>query len=154
MDKFALDYNQLEKTLTAPKTYRLKDVEHRLEKVAFGTVRFMDSNDDIDGLWEIQNTDDGEVIIAKYDYEDPGMKTQSSWDVLPDIHGETMNIFYKGQPVVRIAAPEAGSELPNICKNASIRLEKDASFRDLLLDEMETKDKFELLNQFPELNQG
>jgi hypothetical protein len=149
MNKHSVDYIGLEKSLTAPKSFRLKDVEHRLEKVAFGTVRFMNPSEDIDGLWEIQNTDDGEVIIAKYDYDNPEMTSKSSWDVIPDARGKTMNVFYKGEPVVRLAAPEG--EVAAICKNASVRLEKDAQFRTLLLEEVGAAEKAELLNKFPEL---
>jgi len=149
MNKYSIDYTELEKNLTAPKAFLLKDVEHRLEKVAFNVVRFMDASEDIDGLWEIQNTDDGDVIVAKYDYDNPKMTSMSSWDVVPDARGKTMNIFYKGEPVVRLAAPEG--ELSAFCKNASVRLEKDTEFRALLLGEVGAAEKAELLNKFPEL---
>jgi len=151
MNKYAIDYTKLEKDLSAPKVFRLKDVEHRLEKVAFGTVRFMDANEDIDGLREIQNTDDGDVIIAKYDYDEQNMTSQSSWDVIPDSRGKTMNVFYKGEPVVRLASPLDGEELSQMCKNASFRLENDENFRSLLLDEVDTSEKAQLFNKFPEL---
>lgn len=157
MDKYSLDYNHLEKALSRPKTFRYEDVKHRLEKVAFGTVRFMDASEDIDGLWEIKATDEGDVIIAKYEYGDDEVKTSiSSWDVLPDKRGSTIHIFYKGEPVTKIASAKLGAnnqDLPFICKNASIRLNGDSAFRDMLLEEVADVDKARLFSRYPELTE-
>ena len=49
MEKFAVNYNDLDGTL-APRAeiYRYEDVKHRLKKVAYDIVRFVDG-DDISG---------------------------------------------------------------------------------------------------------
>ena len=156
MDKYSIDYNQLEINLEKPKAFRYEDVKHRLEKVAFGTVRFMDANDDIDGLWEIQNTDDGDVIVAKYDYEDSqNMTSTSSWDVVPSRRGDTINIFYKGEPITAIASDKFGAsvDISAICKQASIKLASDSQFKDMLLDELSGVEKARILRKYPELTE-
>lgn len=156
MDKYSVDYSQLQINLEKPKVFRYEDVKHRLEKVAFGTVRFMDVNDDIDGLWEIQNTDDGDVIVAKYDYEDSqNMTATSSWDVVPNRRGDTINIFYKGEPITAIASDKFGTDadLSAICKQASVKLASDSNFKDMLLEELSESEKARILRKYPELTE-
>lgn len=154
MDKYSVDYSLLDEELNKPKIFKYEDVKHRLEKVAFGTVRFMDANEDIDGLWEIQATDDGEFIVAKYDYEDKNeLQTKSSWDVVLDNRKEAMHIFYKGEPVTKVAASSFGDveDLSLICKTASVRLENDCDFRQMLIDELPLSEKGNFLSKYPEL---
>lgn len=162
MDKYSIDYDHLEKAVNKPKVFKYEDVKHRLQKVAFGTVRFMDANEDIDGLWEIQQTDDGDVIVAKYDYnpmtsessEEEGMKIESSWDVVPDRRGANVYVFYKGEPVTSIEAEKfaaAEEDLPAICKNAAAKLNTDSQFKDMLLSEVALEDKIRLFSRYPEL---
>lgn len=156
MDKYSVDYSRLQINLEKPKVFRYEDVKHRLEKVAFGTVRFMDVNDDIDGLWEIQNTDDGDVIVAKYDYEDSqNMTATSSWDVVPNRRGDTINIFYKGDPITAIASDKFGTDadLSAICKQASVKLASDSNFKDMLLEELSESEKARILRKYPELTE-
>ena len=94
MDKFAVDYSTIEKDLNRPKFYKYEDVKDKLVKVAFDVVRFMDTNEDIDGLWQIQKTDDGEVIVAMYDTPDSKeIKAESDWHVFPDRKNASINIF-------------------------------------------------------------
>ena len=74
MNKFAVDYNSLESELTPrPQYFRYDDVKDRLRKVAFDVVRFKDG-DDISGLWQIQQTDEGEVIL----HARPGLSAQEA----------------------------------------------------------------------------
>lgn len=156
MDKYSVDYSQLQINLEKPKVFRYEDVKHRLEKVAFGTVRFMDVNDDIDGLWEIQNTDDGDVIVAKYDYEDSqNMTATSSWDVVPNRRGDTINIFYKGDLITAIASDKFGTDadLSAICKQASVKLASDSNFKDMLIEELSESEKARILRKYPELTE-
>lgn len=156
MDKYFIDYDNLQQSLDKPKVFKYEDVKHRLEKVAFGTVRFMDASEEIDGLWEIQNTDDGDVIVAKYDHEDSKdvMTTKSSWDVILDKRGSALNIFYQGEPIAKIATSQFGvaqEDLPNICKSASIKLENDSQFRSTLLKEIHDADRAIIFSKYPEL---
>lgn len=39
MNKFSLDYEHLDQRMNTRKVYRLADVQHRIEKVAFDVVR-------------------------------------------------------------------------------------------------------------------
>ena len=61
MDKHSVNYDNMNKKLTEKKAYKFNDVKDRLIKVAFDVVKFKDS-DNIDGLWQVQSSDDGEVI--------------------------------------------------------------------------------------------
>jgi len=159
MDKFALDYRFLEKEINKPKYFKYNEVKDRLIRVAFDVVRFMDCNDDIDGLWQIQKTDDGEVIVAKYEDSPQNIDKQasdSSWHVIPDKANTSINIFYKNSPIKRIASIELGIDsnyLPYLCKDTEVKLASDSSFREKLLRELPLEQQTELLNQFPELAQ-
>jgi len=156
MDKFAVDYSYIDKELNKPTIFKYEEVKDKLIKVAFDVVRFMDANEDIDGLWQIQKTDEGEVIVAKYDDTAliaPQMK-ESSWHVIPDRAKTSMNVFYKNEPIVRIASEELGIDgnfLSSLCKEAQIKLDLDKSFRAKLLNELSVDQKTDLLNRFPEL---
>lgn len=108
-DKFTVNFDNLSQTLIPQKSYRLVDVQNRIEKVAYDLVRFRD-NEDTDQLWKIQDGTDGPVIVALYG-DDGGLATESSkeknnWDALPD--KSAMHIYYKGEPLVSLSAKEMG----------------------------------------------
>lgn len=156
MDKFALDYDSLEKVLDKPKTFRYDDVKHKLIRVASGIVRFLPDEEPIDGLWQIQATDNGEVIVAMYDEGESSeqITAESSWNVVADSNNKNMHIFYKGEPIKRIAASKAGiasDDVPSFCYNVSKKLNSDKNFRSSLLEELSSVYRMELFSKYPEL---
>jgi hypothetical protein len=156
MDKFAVDYSYIADELDKPKFYKYEEVKHRLVKVAFDVVRFMDADDTIDGLWKIQKTDEGEVIVAMYDdtVKTACKKTESNWHVFPDRANTSINIFYKNEPIKRIASEEMEIDsnfLSSLCKDVEVKLATDDSFRDRLLNELSTDQRIDLLTRFPEI---
>src|SRR5574343_1213936 len=78
MNKFALDYSELQSKLTAKRAYPLAEVKDKIRKVAFDVVQFIDSNH-IDELWKIERDGDNEYIVAMYD-EDDENKISTSQD--------------------------------------------------------------------------
>ena len=104
MQKYSLDYEYLQ---PKPKTFKLEDVKDRLEKVAFDVVRFVD--DDTAGLWQINQTDDGEYIVAQYE-DHIETEKQSSWNAVLDKQGSNVNIFYGNSPVTKISVASLGLE--------------------------------------------
>jgi hypothetical protein len=157
MEKFAVNYNNLEQDLE-PKAqvYRYEDVKHRIKKVAFDVVRFTDG-DDISGLWQVQQTDDGDVIVAKYDdsYMEATKEASSDWQALADRSGENVNIFYKNSPVTKVSLASVG--IPNIdadivCRRLPECLTSNKTLVSGLLAELSSSDRKELLNAHPELD--
>lgn len=108
MSKPSIDYSSLEKNLdkSAQKVYKLSDVEHKIRKVAFDIVRFIDGSD-IEGLWKVEKTPQGECILALYD-EDSMSKTASlkgGWAAV--LSGQNdVNILYKNEPILRLASQD------------------------------------------------
>ena len=158
MDKYAIDYKTLENGMSKPKSFKYSEVKDRLVKVAYDIVRFMDAgSDDLDGLWQVQTRDDGEVIVAMYESDDEDtLITNSSWDVIPDNHKESMSIFYKGHPVKRVIASEVGvptEEIPSFCNDVANKLHNNKDFRNLLLDDVSESDKADIFNKYPELTE-
>jgi hypothetical protein len=106
----SLDWEILEQTLNAPKVYKLADVEHRIEKVAFDIVRFRD-NDDTQQLWRIEDRDDGPVIVALYDEngglaEDKPLKSESEWDTIVDKKTASIHLYRNEEPVMTVTAAQ------------------------------------------------
>jgi len=155
MDKFAVDYSYIDQKLNSQKSYKYEEVKNRLVKVAYDIVRFMDADESIDGLWQIQKTDDGEVIVAMYDdtVKTASKKTESDWHVFPDRANTSINIFYKNEPIKRIASEmiEDSNFLPSLCKDIEVKLASDDSFRNKLLNELSLDQKSDLLTRFPEI---
>jgi hypothetical protein len=161
MEKFAVNYNHLQSDLAErPKFYRLADVEHRLTKVAYDIVRFTDG-DDISSLWQVQETQDGEVIIAQYDDTinfSPVSKTASAstdWKVLSDNSNEHINIFYKSSPVTKLSLASLGipsAEADVVCRYLPEKLASNKVLASKLLLEISPESRKELLTKHPELN--
>lgn len=155
MDKFPVDYSHLDNSLNPKKVYRLADVKDRIRKVAFDVVRFVDS-ENIDGLWQIQECDDGEYIVATYDGEDVQTeKTSSDWTVMSDKTGENLSVFYKDIPVKKVATASCGipkEEAYLVCTYLPQKLASNTTLRSGLLNELSADEKAELLSKYPELN--
>lgn len=155
MNKFSVDYSELTDRIYQQKVYRYEDVKERLVKVAFDIVRFREG-DDIDGLWQIQATDDGEVIVAVYE-EQPALEAKSSnWAAISDKTGSVVNIFYKGEPVVKFAVSTLGlskEDTPSLIESLPDTLSRNAGLRGTMLKEMPADERNSLISKFPELNE-
>lgn len=152
MDKFAVDYQVLGQKMTERKVYRFEDVKDRLVKVAFDVVRFRE-DDNIDGLWQIQATDDGELIVAMYE-EEPGLESKSNdWAAVADKTGSVINVFYKTEPVMKFAASSVGIEdVSNLVETLPKSLSENTNLRQAMLNELPLEEKAALLAKYPELN--
>ncbi len=158
MNKYTLDYESLDKVINRPKTYRYEDVKDRLIRVAYDIVRFQSPEEDIDSLWQVQATDDGEVIVAMYDDKCKTAEASvrdTSWNVVADAQNN-MHIFYKDSPITRIASSQIGIEsedMPSFCQDISNKLGSDKDFRTSLLSDLSASDRVELFRKYPELTQ-
>lgn len=154
MSKFSLDYDKLENKLLK-KAYRLEEVKDKIERVAFDVVRFKDS-DSGSALWQIQSADDGEYIVALYDNtSEETTKTASlPWEVVFSKTAKTLDVFYKGEPLVRVAVSKLGlpvNELSQVESYLPKKLAENKKLVSALLKELSEPTKKAVLNKYPEL---
>ena len=150
MSKNSIDYSRLANQIYK-KAYRLSDVQDQLETVAFDIVRFKDSDKGAD-LWQVQSADDGDYIVALYHPEEE--KKEASWSVSISKTAAVLQVSYKGDPLVRIAASKLGIPVTELSKVPGYLPEKLASNKKLvkaLLNELPESTKKEVLNKYPEL---
>lgn len=151
MKKFAIDYSALANQMVK-RAYKLSDVKDQLETVAFDVVRFKDSDISAD-LWQVQSADDGEYIVALYQ-PDEEEKTAATWDVAVNKTASAIDISYKGDPIVRIAASKLGipsSELNKVPSYLPAKLASNKKLVKALLSELSPTAKQEVLTKYPEL---
>jgi len=153
-----LDFAQLETSFK--KTHKLSEVKHLIEKVAFDIVRFKDA--DPEELWQIQNSDDGDYIVARYETtentDELPVKTasKSDWDVSVD-GSNYLHIFYKNYQVARLAASTLGLEntdLATVKRYLPAKLATDQSLVNSLLNTLSTSEKYQFCRTFPELQKA
>jgi len=152
MSKFNLDYLGLAKQITK-KAYKLADVKDQLESVGFDIVRFKNSDKSAE-LWQVQNADDGDYIVALYDDSDELEKTANPWNVLVSHGGNDLQISYKGDPLVRLAAAKLGIPNNELHKAEQYLPEKLANNKKLvkaLLNELSEVARHEISRRYPEL---
>lgn len=148
--KFNIDYSGLENKLYK-KAYRLADVKDQLETVAFDVVRFKDADKGAD-LWQVQSADDGDYIVALYQPDEDEKK--SDWDVIVNKTAGDLQVSYKGEPIVRMAASRLGIPHTELSKLESYLPDKLAENKKLvkaLLNELPASTKEALLAKYPEL---
>lgn len=160
MEKFAVNYNNLHGDLAPkPQVFRYEDVKDRLKKVAFDVVRFVDG-DDISGLWQVQETDGGEVIVAKYDDTSNYSQVEkiatvkTNWRALADKSGENIHIFYKDSPVTKISLASVGiiaEDASVVCEYLPEKLATNETLASNLLAEMSKTHLKELIKIHSEL---
>lgn len=160
MNKFSVDYTDLQSKLNRKKAYRLSDVQHRIKKVAFDVVRFVDS-DRIDDLWQIQREGEDEYIVAMYDESlDDNAKTASAsnntidWKVIANHAGESVNVFYRNSPITRIVL--AQMDIPSddvhlVCKYLPQKLANDNNFRADFIANLTDAERDLLLEEDPSI---
>lgn len=145
MSKFSIDYQSLS-NVVEKNSYKLADVNHRLEKVAFDLVRFKDGNPD--ELWQIQSADDGEYIVAKYS-DEVEKKASSPWEVVINKNSSEINIFYKNHPITKIASAEV--DLSSVKRFLPEKLASDKNFSKALIASLDTDTQKKIVKLFPEL---
>jgi hypothetical protein len=157
MANFSIDYDNLHKTVNN-KIYRLDEVKHRLEKVAFDIVRFKDAKDD-EELWQIQSADDGEYIVARYSTDDKKEEKTASvdktWDVLVSQAGY-MHIYYCGTPIAKFAASDLGlstEDLKTVKRFLPSKLGSDKNFVKALLSKLNGDELESVQASYPEILQ-
>ena len=153
--KFDVDYTDLDKDLSQPRAYKYADVKDHLVKVAFDIVRFKDPTD-IDGLWQIRQTDDGEIIFATYEDGSTEVNKESSWDSLSNKTGTSVTVFYKNSPVTKVATASNGipsKEAHLVCEYLPEKLAMNGDLRKSLFNELSNDERQELFTKFPELNE-
>lgn len=153
MRKNSIDYQELHNTLTN-KTYKFADVKHKMQRVGFDIYRIAGEN--LDELWQIQNADDGDYIVARYetDPEEVVEKTASKWDVLITTGSENINIFYNGHPITKMASSKLGikEDEVNLIKNfLPKKLASDKVFVRTLLALLDNSSRTAIYNLYPEL---
>lgn len=156
MDKFSVNYAEVQSQLTKKKKYLLADVKHRLQKVAFDVVRFVDS-DKLDDLWKIEREGDDEYIVAMYDesIETPKKLAHTNpWSVIPDDSGENLNVFYKQTAIKRVALAPLGIPASDAHMTSRLLRDKfasDAQFLGTFLNELTEAEKDALVEVEPSL---
>ncbi len=161
MEKFAVNYNDLQGDLSPrPQAFRYEDVKDRLKKVAFDVVRFADG-DDISGLWQIQETTEGEVIVAKYDdlsnysQVEKTASVETNWRALADRSGENIHLFYKDSPVTKVSLASIGipaDDVDVVCRFLPEKLATNEALMSNLLAEIPKGNYQELVKAHPELS--
>jgi hypothetical protein len=155
MSKHTPDYTDL-KNVVYKKIHRLADVKNQIVKVSWDIVRFKDSDKGAD-LWQVQSSDDGDYIVKLYsDADDDHVKTASKnpWEVMFTKNASHLNIFYKGEPLAKIAADRLGvpaSELEQVAGYLPARLESNKKLVAAMLSEVSESTKNEILRKYPEL---
>lgn len=156
-DKFTVDFDHLTQTVLPPqRIYRLADVEHRIEKVAYDLVRFRD-NADTEQLWKIEEGADGPVIVALYG-DDGGLKTSESsikndWEAIPD--KKSMHIFYKGEEIISLNSEDLGipvDEFDLVRRWLPRKLSSDQGLQKALLRKVASAGRELIAQRFPELS--
>lgn len=152
MHKFSINYNELSDSIchSRKEIFRLSDVKHRLEKVAFDVFRFKDSNSD--ELWQIQNSDDGDYIVARYESDEPKIEVVASnkWEVLVSESSNDINVFYKGMPITKITGT-ATEDLNTVKRFLPSKLATNKGFVSALLNTLDESSKDAILKLYPEL---
>lgn len=153
--KHAVDYSGLTEKLIK-KSYKLSDVESQIEKIAFDIVRFR-NDDNAAHLWQVNDSPEGQYIVALYQDEDVATKIASKcpWSVIASTTG-SIQISYKGDPITRLASTELGippgevSEVPSYLPQ---KLSSNKKLVNSLLNRLPEITKAALVKKFPELGQ-
>lgn len=152
MPKFNIDYSGLATQITK-RAYKLSDVQDQIETVAFDVVRFRDNDKGAD-LWQVQSAEDGDYIVALYEEDEEATKTSADWGVFISKVAGTLQISYKGDPIVKLAATKLGiprEELGQVPHYLPEKLAANKKLVKALLSELSPAAKQEVLNKYPEL---
>ncbi len=156
MNKFSVDYTDLQGKLSKKKAFRLSDVKHKIKKVAFDVVRFVDS-DKIDDLWQIHRDGDDEYIVAMYDDEGQTPTLKTAWSVLPDASGQNLSVFYGSSPIKRIGLKQLGipaEDAGMVSQSVRTKLATDEKFLNTFVNELSKEEREALTDANPSLLAG
>lgn len=155
MNKFEVNYNQLENSLTTnPRVFRLEDVKGKIRKVAFDVVKFHET-EGLDGLWKIEKNEEGEYIVANYENESLTAESsaeETHWKAIAS--DDTVHIFYKKTPVTKVSMASFGvseEESDVFISTLAESLSKSAKLRTSLMKEINVQEREELFSKYPEL---
>ena len=151
-DKFTVDFNRLAEKVRPHQFYRLADVEHRIERVAYDLVRFRD-NEDMDQLWKIEDSSDGPVIVALYSNDNTETeKVSSDWEAVSD--KRAMHIYYKGEPLVSLSSEQLGipaNEFGTVRRWLPKKLAEDEEVQKAIFQKVASPVRKVIVQRFPEL---
>lgn len=148
MKNFTIDYSGL----LVKKAYKLSDVKDQIEAVAFDVVRFRENDKGAD-LWQVQSAEDGDYIVALYG-DDENAKTSSDWGVVVSKIAGTLQVSYKGDPIVRLACTKLGiprEELSQVPHYLPGKLASSKKLVKSLLSELSPEAKQQVFSKYPEL---
>jgi len=152
LKKNGIDYSKLEDKIFK-KSYRFEDVKDRLEAVAFDIVKFKD-DDKSAQLWQVQSADDGNYIVSLYQQDEEIEKSANLWEVAINKTANQLQISYKGDPIVKVAASKLGipnDEIGTIPEYLPNKLAESKKLVKSLLNELSSASKEEVLKKYPEL---
>lgn len=143
--------NIIEKMST--KSYKLSDIKDKIEKVAYDVVRFVDGSPE--ELWQIQNTDDGDYIVALYKEEDKVATASIKNNWLVTVKNANLHVFYKQDHLLKIAASELGfgdADLNMAKRYLPQKLASNKSLVSALLKSVSDDVRTAILAKYPELS--
>lgn len=153
--KYTINYTDLGDKVYKRK-YKLADVSNSIIKVAFDVVRFKD-DDNLNNLWQVHNSDDGDYIVAMYDTVEPSKTVTAAknpWKVEISKITKDIDVFYKGEHLVSVSPSKIGipkDEVHMVKMYLPKKLNSDKKFVSKILKSIK-KDKQKILqNKFPEL---
>jgi hypothetical protein len=152
MSQFTINYSNLENTIYK-KAYKLDEVKDKIEKVAFDVVRFKD-DDNESNLWQIQNADDGDYIVAMYEPTEEKVSNASNWAVSINKISGDLQFYYNSDHLVSMACNKLGipeSEINKVTKYLPEKLANNKTLVTALLNQLSQTAKNEVLNKYPEL---
>jgi hypothetical protein len=102
--------------------------EKFIKKIAFDVYRV--DNDPYDGLWLMQEADDGKYLVRA---SDPHFdhKKNGDWEAITDYSQENITLAYKNVPIVRFSSKEFGFTSDTV-----------SSFKSAVLDKASTDEEF------------
>ncbi len=152
MSKFSVNYNELDVKINK-KAFKLSEVKDRLVKVAFDVVRFKDG-DEAANLWQIQSADDGDYIVALYKEEEMKAEAGSDWAAVLTKGASDIQVYYKNEPIVRVASSKLGinkDELELVPSYLPEKLAENKKLVSSLLNMLSETAKKEVFKKYPEL---
>ena len=123
-----------------------------IRKVAFDVYRV--DNDPYDGLWMMQEADDGKNYLVRASDPQFDYKKSGEWEAVTDYGQENITLAYKNVPIARFSSKEFGFTPETASNVKSVILEKAASdeefLKGVLVMQPESK-RQAICSTFPEL---
>lgn len=156
MDKFSINFMNLQDRLSKKRAFKLSDVKDRIKKVGFDIVRFVDSQK-IDDLWQIHRDGDDEYIVAMYEDQTEKKASTISWRAIPDKAGEHINVFYENSPIKLISIASLGIPAEDawlVSYSLADKLASSPEFLNSFMKELTSEEKEVLRQANPSLIVG